>query len=257
MCPGPELADRPRFERITEYPDTPASTFQLQCASARYSLIRSLSGPGDVVVEVGCGSGVGLNRLREAGRQAVGVDVSIANLTIAAKHSPVSNASAENLPLRSGAAAVTALPEAIYYIGNQPAAIAELARVTARSGRIVVSWPDPRRPGFVSSPFSTHYPHPDEIYSWLRPWCSTVEVRGAFPTTEEPRVVTFARAAAIRLKLVPKTLRRRGQLKRLLGLGAGTVADLELDEASLPRTPINHAGRQSTHVMLYAIGVRS
>lgn len=251
------LADRPRFERITEYPDTPASAFQLQCAAARYSLIRSLSKPGDVVVEVGCGSGVGLNRLREAGLHAIGVDVSLANLSTAAQRSPVANASAEDLPLRAGAAAVTALPEAIYYIDNQPAAIAELARVTARGGRIVVSWPDPRRPGFLSSPFSTHYPRPDEIYAWLLPWCSHVEVRGAFPNTEEAWFVTLTRAYANRLGLVPKTLHRRGQLKRLLGLAAGAAADVELDHASVPQTPIDHAERQSTHVMLYAVGVRS
>jgi SAM-dependent methyltransferase len=251
------LADRHRFEQITEYPDTPASEFQLQCAAARYSLIRSLSEPGDVVVEVGCGSGVGLNLLREAGRQAIGVDVSMANLAVAAQRSPVANGSAEDLPLLGGAAAVTALPEAIYYIDNQATAIAELARVTSHGGYIVVSWPDPRRPGFVPSPFSTHYPQPDEIYAWLLPWCSSVEIRGAFSITTESRIVTLARACASRLGLVPKTLHRRGQLKRVLGLVAGFVADVELDDASVPHTPISPTRGQPSHVMLYAVGVRS
>lgn len=257
MCPGPVSADRPRFERITEYPDTPASAFQLQCASARYSLIRSLSRPGELVVEVGCGSGVGLNRLRGSGRHAVGVDISLTNLTIAAQCSPVTNANGENLPLRAGTAAVTALPEAIYYIDNQPAAIAELARVTAPGGRIVVSWPDPRRPGFLASPYSTHYPHPGEMYTWLMPWCTNVELRGAFPTTHEARSVKLARTSANRLGLVPRTMHRRGQLKRLFGLGVGAVADLQLNDASIPEAPIDHAGPRATHIMLYAIGVRS
>lgn len=257
MSPGPVLADRPRFERITEYPDTPASTFQLQCAAARYSLIRSLSRPGDVVVEVGCGSGIGLNQLRESGRIAVGVDISLANLAVASRSAPVSNATAEKLPLRSGAAMVTALPEVIYYIENQSAAVAELARVTAQGGRIIVSWPDPRRAGFLSSPFATRYPHPDDVRAWLLPWCSSVEIRGAFPSTEETRLITSARAFANRLGLVPKTLYRRGQLKRLLGLGAGAVADFELDDASVPLSLIDHAEPRATHLMLYAIGFRS
>lgn len=181
----------------------------------------------------------------------------MANLAAAAQCAPVSNASAEDLPLRSGIAAVTALPEAIYYIDNQPRAIAELARVTAPGGCIVVSWPDPRRPGFLPSPFSTHYPRPEEMYGWLTQWCSNVELRGAFPTAEEAQVVTVARALADRLGLIPKTMHRRGQLKRLLGQGAGTVADVELDDGSVPDTPISPFGSQPTHVMLYAVGTRS
>ncbi|MGQ0432418.1 MAG: class I SAM-dependent methyltransferase [Microthrixaceae bacterium] len=251
------MADRPRFERITEYPDTPASAFQLQCAAARYSLIRSLSCPGDVVVEVGCGSGVGLNRLRESGRQAVGIDISLANLSIASQSAPVSNATAEELPLRSGAAMVTALPEAIYYIEDQPAAIAELARVTAKGGHIIVSWPDSRRPGFVASPFATRYPHPDTMQTWLTPWCSSLDMRGAFAVEDETPLVRIARGLAGRLGLIPRTLHRRGQLKRLLGRGAGTMDDFELDDDRVPHEPLSRGTERPRHIMLYAIGVRS
>lgn len=257
MSPGHALADRPRYERITEHPDTPASEFQLQCAAARYSLILSLSKPGDMIVEIGCGSGIGLNHLRDSGRIALGVDISLANLRVASRSAPVGNATAVNLPVRTRAAMVTALPEVIYYIEDQSAAIAELARVTARGGRIIVSWPDPRRAGFIPSPFATSYPLPADVYAWLRPWCSNIEMRGAFPSTNETRLISVARASANRLGLVPRTLHRRGQLKRLLGLGAGSVADLELDDACVPRTLVNPASRESTHVMLYAVGFRS
>lgn len=249
--------DRPAFERITEYPDTPASVFQLQCSAARYSLIRSLSRPDDLVIEVGCGAGVGLSRLRAAGRHVVGVDISLKNLTFASRSAPVTNASAEELPLRSGVARVTALPEAIYYIEDQPAAIAELARVTAPGGCIVVSWPDSRRPGFVASPFATRYPHPDSVQTWLGPWCSSVDLRGAFAVEDENLLVRLTRGLAHRLGLIPRTLHRRGQLKRLLGLGAGTVDDFELDDDCVPHELLSRGTEKPSHIMIYAIGVRS
>lgn len=256
MCLGRALADRPRFELITEHPETIASAFQLECASARYSLLESLTRPGDLVVEVGCGTGVGLARLGEAGRRVVGADLVLANLRVAADHSPVIAADAQRLPVRDGSAALTAILEAIYYMPDQRAAVAEMARATASGGRLVLSCPDPRRSGFLASPFATHYPGPAELRRWLEPWCAGVEVRGAFPVAAERRTVVVARAVASRMRLVPKTMHRRGQLKRLLGRRTGTLADFVLDASAVPTTVTDPETPAATHVMLYAVGTR-
>ena len=250
------MAEGPRFERITEHPETLASAFQLACASARYSLLESLTRPNDLVVEVGCGAGMGLARLGDAGRHVVGADLAFPNLRVAAVHSPVMAADAQQMPVRDAAAALTALLEAIYYVPDQPAAVAEMARATAPGGRLVLSWPDPRRPGFIASPFATHYPEPAEVRSWLEPWCSAVEVRGAFPISAERRTVVIARAIANRMRLIPKTMRRRGQLKRLLGQGVATLGNFVLDASAIPTTIIDPQAPAATHVMLYAVGTR-
>ena len=250
------MPDRPRFELITEHPETLASTFQLECASARYSLLESLTHPGDLVVEVGCGAGVGLARLGAAGRRVVGADLAFANLRVAAEHSSVVAADAQRLPIRDASAALTALLEAIYYVPDQHAAVAEMARATAPGGRLVLSWPDPRRRGFLASPFATHYPEPAELRRWLEPWCAVVELRGAFPVSADRRTVTAARAIANRMRLVPKTMHGRGQLKRLLGRGSGTIADFVLDAGAIPTTMTDPDSPAATHVMLYAVGTR-
>lgn len=87
------------------------------------------AGIGDgLVVELGCGSGISSAALLAAGYDVLGVDVSAAMLALARERAPGGRfvqASAHDVELPAGAAAVTAIGEVVNY-GPGPASLAPL-----------------------------------------------------------------------------------------------------------------------------------
>lgn len=93
---------------------------------------------GAIVVDVGCGNGGQLTRLREAGHRAIGVEVDpeAARGCRRIGHTVVI-ASAENLPFRSNSSAGILCKVVIPYTDEQ-LAIAEIGRVLAPGGVAVL-----------------------------------------------------------------------------------------------------------------------
>lgn len=108
-----------------------------------YELLSASS--GDVVVDVGCGTGTVVGELVTRGLTAVGVDLSAKVVAVAQRRHPELDlrvASAESLPFADGEV-VGYRAERLYMHVTDPAAcVAEAHRVLGPGGRIVLVDPD-------------------------------------------------------------------------------------------------------------------
>jgi hypothetical protein len=137
----------------------------------------------------------------------------------------------------------------------------EIARVLAPGGTVVFVNANPERPDFVSSPFSRHYHTADEFRSALQRRGFSVRTEGAFPVGEEGRaapVMSIARQVLERLHLVPRTLRGRAMLKRLVYRKLVTVpAELPAGFASVEEREPLPSGPAPGFKVVYVTAVRS
>jgi len=104
-------------------------------------------GPGDRVVDVGCGPGRFLREAAERGATAVGVDPSSQMRRLATWRTPaglrdavtIADGSAERLPLEEGAATVAWAVASYHHWADPDAGLAELRRVLRPGGRLLIA----------------------------------------------------------------------------------------------------------------------
>src|SRR5512133_471604 len=101
-------------------------------------------GKGLDVLEVGCGTGLVLARIRDFARSAQGVDLSPGMLERArARGLDVREASATSLPFDNESFDVTCSLKVLAHIPDVEGALAEMARVTRRGGHILAELYNP------------------------------------------------------------------------------------------------------------------
>ena len=106
---------------------------------------------GRRVLDVGCGVGAYVRRLRELATEAVGVDIEGERVREGAGWTPgLLLASAEALPFAPGSFDVILLNEVIEHVGDERRTLAEAARLLPPGGHLVIYAPNR---GF---PFETH-----------------------------------------------------------------------------------------------------
>ncbi|MFK4265955.1 class I SAM-dependent methyltransferase [Streptomyces milbemycinicus] len=100
---------------------------------------EELAGTHGTVVDIGCGNGKFVSRLRKdrPDLRVVGVDVSEGIL--AEVENPVLVADAQTLPLAEGAADAVLALHMLYHVGDVPATVQELARVLRPGGVVIAS----------------------------------------------------------------------------------------------------------------------
>lgn len=103
--------------------------------------------PGSRVLDVGCGTGEFLARLREVGADAVGVDPAAGMRAVAsAKGFDVRRGDAEDLPFADASFDVVTAVNAVQFADDITAALREFARVLSPGGRIALaSWAEGER----------------------------------------------------------------------------------------------------------------
>jgi ubiquinone/menaquinone biosynthesis C-methylase UbiE len=97
--------------------------------------------PADPILEIGVGTGLVAGALTRAGRQVIGVDLSVPMLQYAAGRIPgrIAVADAQRLPLADGAVSSVLFVHVLHLVQDTTATLAEAGRVLAPGGRIVAS----------------------------------------------------------------------------------------------------------------------
>ena len=209
------------YTTVTETWGLSASPEQLAMQHFRYRLGAELAAGRDVL-EIGCGSGMGLPLLAGHARRVVGGDYTMGLLREARSHLSASNLvrmDAEHLPFRDASLDVVLMLEMIYYVADQDAAIAECRRVLRPGGAVLVCVPNPDRRDFNPSPFSTRYPNAYTLSSMMKKHGFDAEVGGAFPVeaaSSRERVLAPIRHVAVRYRLIPNSMRMKSMVKRFL-----------------------------------------
>ena len=250
------------YTTVTETWGLPASPEQLAMQYFRYRVAAQLGKDRDVL-EIGCGSGMGLPYLAGTAHHIVGGDYTMGLLREARTHLPDTDLvrmDAEHLPFLDASLDVVLMLEMIYYVADQNAAFAECRRVLRRGGSLMVCVPNPQRPDFNPSPFSTHYPDTDDLARLLQSNGFDAEVSGAFrveAASSRDRVLAPIRHFAVRYGLIPDSMRMKSMVKRVLygplpKLGA--VHEGMADGEQLARVDAGNGSPVTEFKNLYAIG---
>lgn len=251
----------PDYTGITEQWGMPAPDRQMAMARCRYDL-AARHARDKAVLEIGCGSGIGLEHLRGVARSLVGGDVSEVNLREARHHVPdvpVVALDALDLPLSDTSMDTVLMLEVIYYLPDLRRALTECRRVLRPGGVLVACLPNREHPGFHPSPFSVGYPSAPELLELLTSTGFEPEVFGGFPSRLDSgaqRVVGRLTRLAWKLGLLPRTLRGRSRLKRLVHGRSQPLNSLRTRDVFYePIEPVGENGADGFR-NLYAVGRR-
>lgn len=240
------------LSRLTEDWDTLADSVQREAASLRYGLTRDYA-TNKVAVDVGCGTGFGIDWVAQSSTMAVGGDLSFQNLKRAKSRSDMRRwvqLDAQALPFRSSVVDVVTCFESMYYFPDIPIFLAEAHRVLRPQGRLLVSFPNKSRPGFNPSPGSYAYPDGRDFTGLCREvGFSSAEIYGAFDLGPQPvgrRVLDHSRRMIARLGLMPKSMALRGMLKRLAYRDVKALTPLQPLQAALDHLTLIHPDSEGT-----------
>ena len=193
------------FERLwSELPDVPPEGFE-----PRLGLLLAALPPRSRVLDVGCGAGYFGAALAAAGHAVTGVDVASEAIRRARLRChgcellPVGEGA---LPLPDGAFDAAWLGELLEHVQDGIGLLAEVARVLAPRGRLIVSTPDHGRAlrlrlGLSAAAFERHFdPRADHVrFFTARTLATLLDVTGftEIAMRRAPRGSLFATARAV------------------------------------------------------------
>jgi SAM-dependent methyltransferase len=252
------------YSGVTETAGHRVTREALSMLYTRYAFAATFS-EGRDVLEVACGGGAGLGYLATRARRVVGGDYTERLLARAERQYrgriPLVRLDAHALPFRSGSVGVVLLYEALYYLAEAARFVDEAWRVLKRPGCLAVSTVNREWPDFNPSPFSTRYFSGSELFALLGDRGFQTELYGAFPVdrgSSSGRAISVIRRAAVRLHLMPRTMKGKEWLKRVF-LGRLAAFPAEVADAMAPyRSPVRLRPNGSIRdfKVLFAVGRR-
>ena len=145
---------------------------------------------GKRVLEVGCGSGMGLGYLNARASKVVGGDYSPENIQRAAGHYgdriELLVLDGQDMPFEDGSFDIALAMEVIYYFTSVERFLDECHRVLAEGGILCVCMSNKDIPGFHTSPLSRCYYSVPELAGLLKNHHFVPEFYGAFPISRPP-----------------------------------------------------------------------
>jgi len=211
------------YYSITEAPGLKASKEQLSRLYHRYRFASDYASNRDVL-EVACGSGIGLGYLALTARHVVGGDIDAKNVGIACdlykgnKNIDIISLDAHHLNDPDSSFELVLLYEAIYYLQKPQVFVAEAFRVLRQGGSLIICSVNKDWEDFHPSPFTHHYFSVPELFQLLVEQFDSVDLYGAFPTKSNGfsgRCVSLIKRTATRFHLIPGSLAARAYLKRI------------------------------------------
>jgi SAM-dependent methyltransferase len=227
---------------------------------SRYRFAAELA-PHGSALEVGSGAGMGLPYLRSHMTAVVGGDYTMALLQQSRAYVPevpVAQVDAQALPFHDATFDLVLLLEMVYYLPDLPAALREARRVLKPGGKVLVTVPNPDRPDFNASPLTHEYPNVPRLAELLAAAGFESGVYGNFPVeaeTSRERLLAPIRHFAVRYHLIPRSMRMKALVKRLLYGGHSVVTEVTEDIGTYHQpTELDGSRPDRGYKVLYAVG---
>jgi len=216
------------YSSITETPGLKASGEQLKRIYQRYTFARNYAGEKDIL-EVACGSGIGLGYLVPMANSVTGVDINEKNVKLAEEYYGgkeeknkgkvcVGLMDAHKLGFLDRSFDLIMLFEAIYYLHEPEKFVVEAARVLRQNGTLLICTVNKEWEDFHPSPYTHKYFSVPELHGLLRHKFTDVTFFGGFPVEMENRkdkILSAIKRKAIECNLIPGSLKARSYLKRI------------------------------------------
>jgi len=255
----------PDFTTVTELPGVGAHRQQRAAMYTRYSFARQFA-EGKDVLEVACGAGQGLGYLATTARSVVGGDIDdkclrFARETYAGRSNiTVMKLNAQELPFDDDAFDVVLLYEAIYYLEQPEKFFAEAQRVLRPGGVVLLVSVNREWSGFNPSPFSVRYLSASELADAMQTAGFVPDIKFCFPDRPKSLLSTTisrVRRAAVKMHLIPKTMRGKELLKRIF-YGRMSPLERELRDSGEAPAPLHTVpldnGPIEGFLVIYAAG---
>ncbi|MBM2832907.1 MAG: putative methyltransferase [Candidatus Brocadiaceae bacterium] len=263
------------YSLITESPGLKASKEQVARLYQRYHFARQFA-EGQDVLEVACGSGIGLGYLAEVAKSVVGLDIDEKNVDLARKCCELKDGrlyredkklriwedgrqnreggylsteingkirvdlmDAHTLDFSSGSFGLVLLYEAVYYLKEPQKFVSEAERVLRENGELIICTVNKDWNDFHPSPYTHKYFSVSELYEMLRDKFNHVEMYGGFPvnyTGMRNKIISFIKRMAVDYNLIPGSLKARAYLKRVF-MGKLVPLPAEVYEDMAPYEP--------------------
>jgi SAM-dependent methyltransferase len=232
------------YSAVTELGDDLGSRAQLRRAYARYYFAAQFC-DGKDVLEVACGGGQGLGHLARRARTVVGLDIDPTNLAAARQtyadraEVAVIAGDAHDLPFDAGMFDVVLLFEAVYYLRDAERFVREARRVLRPDGTLLVCTANKDVSGFNPGALTHRHFGVRELSTLLAGQGFRTEIfaSGALATTVRARAFRASKRAAVRMGLIPNTLKMRAVIKRLF-FGPLVRLPREIEEGIVDYDPV-------------------
>jgi SAM-dependent methyltransferase len=209
------------YSLVTEVPGSRVSREQLARMFHRYCFARQFCERKEVL-EVACGAGQGLGYLARRAKRVVGGDYTDKLVQTARDYYKgrleVNHMDAQHLPFEERSFDVVILYEAIYYLAEPERFLKEARRILRNEGTLIIATVNKDWSEFNPSPYSTRYFSVPELEKMLRESGFRAEFFGAFSALAKglkERAIAAIRKMAVRLHLIPKTMKRKEFFKRV------------------------------------------
>lgn len=254
---------RPDFSSVTETDEAGLTPHAFAMNYHRYRLAADFCRDGDVL-EVACGNGQGLGMIARTARSVVGGDFTETLVRKARTHYqdrlPILRFDGQTMPFRDRSFDFVILFEAIYYLPQPEQFLSECRRVLRPGGTLLVSTINREWQDFNPSPLSRRYFSARELFDLLAGQGFQTKLFGAFPVearTKRDSVVSLVKRVAVKLHLVPGSMKGKQLLKKLFyGKLVSLPSELQDGMAEFV-TPdeIEADGRNDKYRVLYALGL--
>lgn len=210
------------FGSVTELPGNLAHSRQLDIIRTRYSWASKFCKDKNVI-EIACGSGLGLGLLSGAAKSVIGCDIDPAILKYCSDHYKNRNirllvSDACKLEINDNSQDVAICFEAIYYFQNIEKFISEVKRILRPGGIFICSFVNCEWHGFNPSPHSKQYFSINNMLQVLDKAVLEAEFFLCFedkPDGFRQYFVSTLRRIAVSLHIIPTTMKGKEFFKKL------------------------------------------
>ena len=252
------------FLSVTETGGEPVTKAQLARLYQRYVWAGEYCRNKNVA-EFACGTGTGLGYLASVSKTLIAADIATDVLEVAREHYgdriDIRQFSADKAPLADQSLDALILFEALYYLPDIDLFLKEAARLLRPGGVLLLATANKDLKDFNRSPFSVTYLNPPELEARLKPYGFKSNFYGGSPVAEPSVLSSLLRLAklfAARLNLIPKTMKGKRLLKRLV-FGKLVVMPREFSEPVPfydPPIAISAIHPDNIHQVLYCIATK-